>query len=222
MFSPISQRPNFLPRAVLLLLLIVVAPLAEREIFNRTVSAQSVAAPQNAAETSDKSVAAPNAEPTQAAAQKPESKEIEPFKIALGMLGGLALFLYGVSQLAESLEKIASDKMRDWLAKFTTNRFAAVGSGAAATTLLDSSSVTIIIVIALVNAGLLKFAQALGVIMGSNIGTTISSQYAFDVDEYAPVALLAGFLLHVLTKSERWNTIGLIVLSVGLIFSDCI
>lgn len=151
--------------------------------------------------------------------QQSESKELEPLKIGLNLLAGLVLFLYGVSRLSESLKALAGERLKEWLAKFTTNRFAAVGTGTVATTLLDSSSVTIIMVIALVNAGLLTFAQSLGVIMGANIGTTISSQiYAFDLDEYSPILLLAGFLLYVFSKSERWQQIGLAVLSFGLIF----
>lgn len=152
-------------------------------------------------------------------AQQSENKELEPLKISLNLLAGLVLFLYGVSRLSESLKEVAGEKMREWLARFTTNRFAAVGTGTVATTLLDSSSVTIVMVIALVNAGLLTFTQSLGVIMGANVGTTISSQiFAFDLDEYSPLLLLAGFLLHVFSKSERWQQIGLAILSFGLIF----
>ncbi len=145
--------------------------------------------------------------------------EFSVIKIALGLIAGLVLFLYGVTRLSEALKAVAGEGMKRVLAKFTTNRFAGVATGTAATTILDSSSVTIIMVIAIVNAGLLGFTQSLGVIMGSNIGTTISSQiYAFDVDEYAPVLLLIGFLLYMLTKSERWQQVGLIVLGIGLVF----
>lgn len=145
--------------------------------------------------------------------------ELSAVKITLGLLAGLVLFLYGVSRLSEALKAIGGASLKRVLAKFTTNRFAGVATGTVATTLLDSSSVTIIMVIAVVNAGLLSFAQSLGVIMGANIGTTISSQlYAFDVDEYSPIALLVGFLLYMLTKSERWQQAGLIILGVGLVF----
>ena len=105
--------------------------------------------------------------------------------IILGVLGGLVLFLFGVFQLASAIEPLANDRARALLGRFTTNPLAAVVTGIVATTILDSSSVTIIVVIALVNGGLLTFKQSLGVIMGSNIGTTISSQiFALDVEQY--------------------------------------
>lgn len=146
-------------------------------------------------------------------------RKLNVVQLVLGLVAGLVLFLYGVTRLSEVLKSLANKRMERLLAKFTTNRFAGVATGIAATTALDSSSVTIIMVIAIVNAGMMSFEQSLGVVMGSNIGTTISSQlYAFDIDEYAPVALLAGFLLYMLTKSERWQQVGLVVLGIGLIF----
>ncbi len=140
--------------------------------------------------------------------------------IILEVLGGLVLFLFGVFQLATALEPLASDRARELLGRFTTNRFAAVLTGVVATTILDSSSVTIILVIALVNGGLLTFVQSLGVILGSNIGTTVSSQiFAFDVEQYAPLVLLGGFLLFVTSRrSRRRRDVGLAVLGLGLVF----
>jgi phosphate:Na+ symporter len=140
--------------------------------------------------------------------------------ILLKVLGGLVLFLFGVFQLATAIEPMANDRARALLSRFTTNRFAAVVTGIIATTLLDSSSVTIILVIALVNGGLLTFKQSLGVIMGSNIGTTVSSQiFAFDIEQYAPVVLLTGFLLLMTgqTRQRRRDT-GLALLGLGLVF----
>lgn len=78
-------------------------------------------------------------------------------EIVLGLVAGLVLFLYGVDRLADGLEAVGSDRMKDVHSRFTTNRFAGILTGAAATTVLDSSSVTIIMAIALVNAGLLTF-----------------------------------------------------------------
>lgn len=140
--------------------------------------------------------------------------------IILEVLGGLVLFLYGVMQLARAVEPLATDRARQLLGRFTTNRFAGVATGTVATTALDSSSVTIILVIALVNGGLLTFTQSLGVIMGSNIGTTISSQiFALDLEGYAPLILLVGFFLFVTARgSERRTHIGLAVLGLGLVF----
>jgi phosphate:Na+ symporter len=144
---------------------------------------------------------------------------MDVFKIVMGLLAGLVLFLHGVSLLSESLKKAAGERMKKLLASFTTNRFAGVLTGTVATTLLDSSSVTIIMVIALVNAGLLSFTRSLGVIMGSNIGTTISSQIiALHINKYAPIALVTGFGLYMIAKSKRWKRIGGVVFGMGLIF----
>lgn len=140
--------------------------------------------------------------------------------VLLEVLGGLVLFLFGVLQLARAIEPLASDRARELLARFTTNRVLGVVTRIVATTLLDSSSVTIILVIALVNAGLLTFPQSLGVIMGSNIGTTVSSQiFALNVEAYSPLVLLSGFLVFVTAgSSERRRQVGLSLLGLGLIF----
>jgi Na/Pi-cotransporter len=140
--------------------------------------------------------------------------------ILLEVLGGLVLFLFGVFQLAEAIEPLATDRARHLLSRFTTNPFAAVLTGIVATTILDSSSVTIILVIALVNGRLLTFTQSLGVIMGSNIGTTVSSQiFAMDVEQYAPLVLLLGFLTFLTARrSAGRRHIGLAVLGLGLVF----
>lgn len=143
-----------------------------------------------------------------------------PWVILLEVLGGLILFLFGVLQLAAGVEALASEPARAWLARFTSNRFAGVLVGAVATTVLDSSSVTIILVIALVNGGLLTFPQSLGVILGSNIGTTVSSQiFAMDVEAYAPLVLLVGFVVFATARgSSRRRSAGLAVLGLGMVF----
>jgi phosphate:Na+ symporter len=140
--------------------------------------------------------------------------------IILEVLGGLILFLFGVFQLATAIEPLATDRARELLGRFTTNLFAAVLTGIVATTILDSSSVTIILVIALVNGGLLTFAQSLGVIMGSNIGTTVSSQiFAFNVEQYAPLVLLVGFLVFVTSRgAAHRRQVGLALFGLGLVF----
>jgi phosphate:Na+ symporter len=141
------------------------------------------------------------------------------FGIVLGVLAGLALFLFGVTLLADALKRLAGDRMKRLLERCTTNRFAGVATGTAATTLLDSSSVTIIMVIALVDAGVLAFTRSLGVILGANIGTTISSQIiALDVDRYAPLALVLGLLFAALGGSRRQKQAGRVILGIGLVF----
>ncbi|MFN6566888.1 Na/Pi symporter [Dendronalium sp. ChiSLP03b] len=148
-----------------------------------------------------------------------EERKLNIFKIVTGALAGLVLFLYGVTRMAEGLEAIAGDRARELISKFTTNRYAGVATGTVATTILDSSSVTIIIVIAMVSAGLLTFVESLGVVLGANIGTTIGAQIiAFKINEYAPIAMFVGFLLTFLGKTDRWKKIGLVVLGLGLLF----
>lgn len=140
--------------------------------------------------------------------------------IFLQVLGGLVLFLFGVFQLATAIEPLATERASRLLSRFTTNRLAAVLTGFIATTILDSSSVTIILVIALVNGRLLTFTQSLGVIMGSNIGTTVSSQiFALDVEQYAPIVLFIGFLCYATGRhSERRRDIGMALLGLGMVF----
>jgi phosphate:Na+ symporter len=148
-----------------------------------------------------------------------EGEKLDVFKITMGAIAGLVLFLYGVTRMAEGLEALAGDRAKEWISKFTTNRYAGVATGTVATTVLDSSSVTIIIVIAMVSAGLLTFVQSLGVVLGSNIGTTIGAQIvALNINEYAPIALLIAFLLLMFGRTERLKNIALILLGFGLLF----
>lgn len=135
-------------------------------------------------------------------------------------MGGLVLFLFGVLQLANGVESLAGDRARRWLSTWTAHPLTAVATGAVATTVLDSSSVTIILVIALVNGGLLSFPQSLGVIMGANIGTTVSSQiFALEAETYAPLVMAVGFAVMVAGhRSPRWRSLGLAVLGLGLVF----
>ncbi|HYW32285.1 MAG TPA: Na/Pi symporter [Gemmatimonas sp.] len=140
-------------------------------------------------------------------------------EVVLGMVAGLALFLYGVSRLATGMRAVAGDRMRGLLERATRNRYAGLASGTVATAVLDSSSVTIIMVIALVDAGLVSFQGSLGVILGANIGTTISSQLiALDIQRYAPVVLALGLVIHVAGRTESWRHAGAAVFGIGLVF----
>ncbi|HEU4325342.1 MAG TPA: Na/Pi symporter [Roseiflexaceae bacterium] len=148
-----------------------------------------------------------------------ESTGPDWWELGLGVLAGLGLFLYGVTRLAQALDQVAGERMKELLNRSTQNRFAAVGTGFAATTILDSSSVTIVSVIAMVSAGLMTFAHSLGVVMGSNIGTTMSSVlFATHLDRFAAVIFIIGLLLHYAVKDERWRKAGLVILGLGLIF----
>jgi phosphate:Na+ symporter len=138
---------------------------------------------------------------------------------ALGLIGGIVLFLYAISKLSEHIREWADDKMKDFIAKFTRNVFTAIITGIVVTVLLKSSSAAIIITIILVGAGVVTFRQSLGIVMGANIGTTISSQImALDVAEFAAVPLAVGFILLMITKQIIWSRIGVIIFYFGMIF----
>ena len=140
-------------------------------------------------------------------------------EIVLTLVGGLVLFLYGVTNLSDSIKEAANDKMKKIVVRFTKNIFSAIVVGTIVTTILDSSSAVIILTIVLVNAKILDFRQAVGIVMGANIGTTISSQIiAMDVGQYSPVLLFVGFLLMLISKSEKINTAGRIALFFGMLF----
>ncbi|MDF7813971.1 Na/Pi symporter [Hymenobacter sp. YC55] len=139
--------------------------------------------------------------------------------ISLLAVSGLVLFLYAVSRLALALRQVAGDRVKNVLDRFTKTVPLAILTGTVVTTLLDSSSVVIILAIALVSAGALPFRNSLGVVLGANIGTTISSQlFAFDLGQYAVVAMLPGLLLLSLSKKRRGRTIGRALFCFGLLF----
>jgi phosphate:Na+ symporter len=140
-------------------------------------------------------------------------------KVILLVAGGLALFLYAVITLGELIKEIAGDKTKNWLTKFTSNTFSAVLTGLVVTTILDSSSAVIIITIVLVNSEILKLKQAMGIVLGANIGTTISSQIiATDIAKFSPVFLVIGLILLIVSKSEKVNKSGRVILFFGMLF----
>ncbi len=139
--------------------------------------------------------------------------------VILPLTGGLILFLYALTYISDHLETIASDKLRQFLDKFTQNIFTGILTGTIVTILLDSSSAVIIMTIALVNARALTFRQAIGVVMGANIGTTVSSQIlALDIGKYSSVLMAVGFLLMMLGKKDLFKNVGKVLLGFGLIF----
>lgn len=140
------------------------------------------------------------------------------FDISLGLAGGLAIFLYAIAHLSETLKCVAGDRMKSTLEKVTTSPLAGVLTGCIATTVLDSSSVTIILVIALVHAGALTFEQSLGVILGSNIGTTVSSMiFAIEVDRFSPLLLLIGLAGAALWRGKPKGQYATAVFFLGLL-----
>lgn len=144
--------------------------------------------------------------------------EIDWMAMALGFAAGLALFLYGVEVLAKTLKALGGGKLQRLLHRSSDNRVKGLASGTVATVALDSSSVTIILLIALVDSGLIGFAAALPMILGANIGTTISSQvFAWSLDDYAPVLLVIGLIGWTLAKKENWQRGFLILFAMGLV-----
>lgn len=151
--------------------------------------------------------------------EQKQSEVIDFFKMAMGAIAGLVLFIYGVTRLAEGLEDVGEERMKNLLSKFTTNRFAGVATGIVATTLLESSSVTIILVIAMVSASILTFVQSLGVVLGSNIGTAVGAQIiSLNIELYVPILMFVGMLVFFLGKTARIKSLGIVVLGFGLMF----
>jgi len=135
------------------------------------------------------------------------------------VITGLILFLYALNNLSQGLTEIAGDKLKYFLDRFTNNVFKGIISGLVVTVILDSSSVVIIMTIALVNSRAMTFRQAMGVVLGANIGTTISSQiFALNVGEYAALPILVGFILMFFMKNKFYVNLGKVIFSFGLIF----
>jgi phosphate:Na+ symporter len=148
-----------------------------------------------------------------------ERKGLDWFAMAMSAIAGLVLFIFGVTQLAQGLGDMNSERMRRVTERFTSNRFAGVATGFVATTLLESSSVTIIMVIAMVSGGILNFVHSLAVVLGANIGTAVGAQIiALDTERYVPLLMLSGLLLLVIGKSGTRRKLGVIVLGFGLMF----
>lgn len=143
----------------------------------------------------------------------------ETLTTVFGLLGGLALFIYGMNLMSETLQKVAGDGMRRVLSLLTKNPVMGVLAGAVATAVLQSSSATTVMAIGFVSAGLMGLPQAISIILGANIGTTMTAQIiAFKITDYIPVFLFLGFLVNFVAKKERTKQIGLSVLAFGLLF----
>jgi phosphate:Na+ symporter len=135
------------------------------------------------------------------------------------ILTGLVLFLYALNTLGTALQELSGNRLKSFLDRFTKNVFRGLLSGIVVTVLLDSSSVVIIMVIALVNARALSFRQAMGIVMGANIGTTFSSQiFALSISEYAAIPIAAGFIMMFFFKRAFISNLGKVIFSFGLIF----
>jgi len=139
--------------------------------------------------------------------------------LLMGLFGGLALFLFGMEQMTGALKQVAGERMRKLLARLTTNRFKAVSAGAFVTAVIQSSSVTTVLLVGFISAGLMTLSQSIGVILGANIGTTITAQIvAFKVTYYALLLVAVGFALLFFSKQERLRQYGSAVMGLGMIF----
>ena len=137
----------------------------------------------------------------------------------MGLLGGLALFLYGMQMMSTGLESAAGNKMKVILEKLTANRFVGVLVGALITAIIQSSSATTVMVVGFVNSGMMTLNQAVWIIMGANIGTTITGQLiALDVGELAPLMAFIGVAAVVFLKNEKIRHVGEIFAGLGILF----
>lgn len=141
------------------------------------------------------------------------------FSYIMGLLGGLALFLYGMQMMSSGLEAAAGNKMKVILEKLTSNRIVGVLVGAFITAVIQSSSATTVMVVGFVNSGMMTLNQAVWIIMGANIGTTITGQLiALDVGEIAPLIAFGGVAAIVFLKNEKVKHIGEIMAGLGILF----
>ena len=143
----------------------------------------------------------------------------ENVKIVFGLLGGLALFLYGMNGMSDALQKTAGDKMKKILSFLTKNPIMGALAGALVTAVLQSSSATTVMVIGFVSAGLMSLPQAISVIFGANIGTTMTAQLmAFKISDYIYPLIFIGFMMNFVCKKEQLKNIGLVIFSFGILF----
>ena len=141
------------------------------------------------------------------------------FTLVLGLLGGLALFLYGMQMMSQGLEAAAGNRMKGILEKLTANRFLGVAVGAGITAIIQSSSATTVMVVGFVNSGLMTLNQAVWIIMGANIGTTITGQLvALDAGAVAPLFAFIGVALVVFSKKVAFHNYGQIIAGFGILF----
>jgi phosphate:Na+ symporter len=145
--------------------------------------------------------------------------ELDVFTLAMGLFGGLALFLFGMGQMADALKAVAGEQMRVILGQLTRNRVVGLFTGAFVTAVIQSSSVTTVLVVGFISAGLMSLSQSIGVILGADIGTTITAQIiAFKVTKYALLLVAAGFGVLFFAKQERIRQQGTVLMGLGLIF----
>ncbi len=145
--------------------------------------------------------------------------DIDWLQLCMGLFGGLAIFLTGLEQLADGLKKAAGETLRVMLAKLTTNRIMGAITGAVVTGILNSSSITTVLVVGFVTAGMMTLTQSVGVIMGANIGSTVTAQIlAFNVSYYSLMPVALGFFMLFMAKNEKIRHYGMMIMGLGLVF----
>lgn len=145
--------------------------------------------------------------------------ELDVQKIIFEFIGGLGIFLYGIKTMGDGLQRSAGDRLRDILDRFTTNPFMGVLAGILVTMLIQSSTATTVITVGLVSAGFMTLRQAIGVIMGANIGTTFTAFIiGLDVGEYALPMIAVGVIMLIFIKNAKVNNVGSIVFGLGALF----
>ncbi|MBT8439363.1 MAG: Na/Pi symporter, partial [Gammaproteobacteria bacterium] len=140
-------------------------------------------------------------------------------QLCLGLFGGLALFLAGLQMLSDGMKKAAGQALKTGLARLTTNRFKGALTGAFVTGVLNSSTVTTLLVVGFISGGMMTLAQSVGVIMGANIGSTVTAQLlAFDLAAYSLGPVAIGFFMLFTAEQEKIKYYGMMVMGIGLVF----
>jgi phosphate:Na+ symporter len=156
---------------------------------------------------------------TTALAQELEAGSIDGFRLLMGLFGGLALFLFGIDQMSAGLKAVAGERMATMLGTMTKNRIVGAITGAFVTAILNSSSVTTVLVVGFITAGIMTLSQSIGVIMGANIGSTMTAQIvAFNVTQYAMLPIAIGFGMIFFGKTEQMKHGGAMLFGLGLLF----
>lgn len=140
-------------------------------------------------------------------------------QMILGAIAGLSLFLYGMQLMGDGLQKVAGEGLKGIIRRLTKNRFMSVLVGMFVTTIIQSSSATTVMVVGFVNAGLMTLSQAVGVVFGANIGTTITGQMvSFNLSQWAPLVIAAGLISNMLTKNPKVKEASEIFIGFGILF----
>lgn len=154
-----------------------------------------------------------------ALAATPVGERIDWVILGMGLFGGLAIFLFGLEHLSGALQAVAGEKLRMILARLTTNRIMGALTGALVTALMNSSTVTTILVVGFVTAGVMTLTQSIGVIFGANVGSTITAQIiAFNISQYALAMIAVGFTIRLAAKAEAIKHYGTMLTGLGLVF----